>query len=452
MKASTLFQMPRWGIVSLCFLITAPGSDLMAASDEEVAELRAMVMKLAGEVESLKQQLAEKEARRDVVGPVKQEKESAVAKPLDKPAIAGVSSKYGLSFYGYFKLDGWYDSGLVSHQEIPFWVMPETPTSGGSLDMTAKETRLGMNFDGPEIRGGKVTGKLEMDFYGNINTTSNHSGNHAFDLRSRHAYLNWDFGDWSLLAGKTWEPYLIEIPQSLNFGYFNFMGQLGLRKTQLRVTRKMGDLELIGAVIAPVGGVHGADIDGDLQDDGVDSEMPVISGKVLYKIPLLTDTPANFGISFVHGEERIDIPPVGPATDYSAWAVTAAMSVPITKTLTLKASAFKGSNLDGYWGGIGQGINLGLGRGIASRGGWAQLQFNPNPDVSFNLGYGQDNPDDNDLSAGGRTYNEFFQVNFYYSFDPSLLWGLEYLKQETGYKGGPVAENDRIHSSLIFKF
>ena len=421
MKVSTRKQGISWGIITLCALVTTPGSGLMAVSDEEVAELRAMVLKLAGEVELLKQQLAEREARRDVVGPVKQEKESPIMKPVEKPSIAGVSSKYGLSFYGYFKLDGWYDSGLVSHQEIPFWVLPETPTNSGGLDMTAKETRLGINFDGPEVRGGKVTGKLEMDFYGNINTPGNLSGNHGYQLRSRHAYINWDFGGWSLLAGKTWEPYLIEIPTTLNFSYYNFMGQLGLRKTQLRVTKKMGDLELVGAIMEPLGGVHGADIDGDMQDDGVDSEQPVFAGKILYNTPLLTDAPASFGVSFVHGKERIDIPIVGSPTEYSAWAVTAAMSVPITNYLTLKGSVFKGSNLDGYWGGIGQGINLGLGRAIASRGGWAQVQFKPNVDVTFNLGYGQDNPDDDDLSTGGRTYNEFFQVNMYYSFDPSLL-------------------------------
>lgn len=452
MKHIEKIRITSCGLLPLLLLLIAPIQSIQAATDPEVAELREMVLKLAGEVESLKQQLADKEARRDVISPQRPESDPQLTRPVDKPAVAGVSSKYGLSFYGYFKLDAWHDSGLTSHQEIPFWVRPETPTNGGSFDMTAKETRLGMDFSGPTVRNGKVSGKLEMDFYGNINTPSNLSGNHGFQLRSRHAYLNWDFGDWAILAGKTWEPYLIEIPQTLNFGYYNFMGQLGLRKTQLRFTKKVGDLELIGAVIAPVGGVHGADIDGDLQDDGVDSERPVVSGKILYKTPIFTDQPATLGISFVHGEESIDIPVIGSPTDYSAWAVTAAFNVPITNAITWKGSFFKGSNLDGYWGGIGQGINLGLGRGIASQGGWTQLQLKPNSDITFNIGYGQEDPDDDDLSSGGRTYNETFQLNFYYSFDPSLLWGIEYLRQETGYKEGSAAKNNRVHSSLIYKF
>jgi len=441
------------GLWPVCVLLLTPLSNIEAATDDEVAELRAMVLALASEVQELKDQLAEKEARRDVSVPAKQEQEPADRQPLDKPAVAGVSSNYGLSFYGYFKLDAMYDSGLPSHQEIPFWVRPDTGTNGGNFEMTAKETRLGMNFAGPEAAGGTLTGKLEMDFYGNINTPSNLSGNHAFSLRTRHVYLNWDFGKWSLLAGKTWEPYIIEIPQTLNFSYYNFMGQLGLRKTQLRLTRKVGDnMELIGALIEPVGGVHGADIDGDMQDDGGDAELPVFSGKVVYKVPIFNDKPANLGLSFVYGKENIDLPPVGDPKKYDAWAVVAAFNLPLTDAITWKMSAFTGSNLDGYWGGIGQGINLARQTEIDSVGGWTQLQFKVSEKLNINLGYTIEDLEDGDLSPGMRSSNESWLINCYYSFHPAMLWGLEYFRQETGYKGGSTADNDHVHSSLIYRF
>lgn len=430
-----------------------PISPSDAATDEEFEELRELVLSLAQEVDSLKQQLAEKEASRDVPELSKPESDSSARKPIEKPTVASVSSKYGLGFYGYFKLDALHNSGLTSHQEIPFWVRPDTGTNGGSFDMTAKETRLGMNFAGPEVAGGKVTGKLELDFYGNINTPASLSTNHAFAPRSRHAYINWDFGDWSLLAGKTWEPYIIEIPQTLNFSYYNFMGQLGLRKTQLRATKKIGEgTELIGAFLEPVGGVHGADLDGDLQDDASDAEFPVISGKFLQKIPSLTDKPGRFGISFVYGQENIDLPPVGDRTNYDAWAVVSAFNLPLTDWLAWKSSIYTGENLDSYWGNIGQGINLAAQTEIAGQGGWSQLQFKPNEKNSLNIGFSVDNPADKDLSAGGRTRNESYLINYYHSFHPSLLFGIEYMKQKTGYKGSDTAENDHVHSSLIYKF
>lgn len=435
-------------------LLTSPFTVAYSATDAEVAELRAMILELKQEVEGLKSQLTEKEAKRDVSLPPKTESDSPVRQPIKKPAVAGVSSKYGLSFYGYFKLDGFYDSGLTSHQEIPFWAVPSTGTAKGSYDMTAKETRLGMNFSGPEVAGGKVTGKLEMDFYGNINSGANLGTNHAFEPRTRHVYLNWDFDDWSILAGKTWEPYIITIPQTLNFSYYNLMGQLGLRKTQLRVTKKLGsDVELVGAVLEPVGLIHGGDIDGDTQDDGTDSEFPVLSTKLLYKQAVLTDKPATFGLAGVFGQEQLDIHGSGDGKKtYDAYAVQGGFTFPITDSLTWKSNFFYGINLDSFWGGIGQGINTTLEREIESRGGWTQLQFKATDAIDINVGYSIDDPKDGDLNNGMRSKNQSYLLNAYYHFDPSLTLGLEYFRNETDYKNASDASNDRIMSSIIFKF
>lgn len=436
----------------MCIVLLAPGHALIAATDDEVAELKSMVLALMEEVQALKIQMAENEATRDFAVPLKSEKDTELRAPVTKPAVASVSSKYGLSFYGYFKLDALYDSDLTSHQEIPFWVRPNRSINKGSFDMTGKETRLGMNFAGPEVLGGKVTGKLEMDFYGNINTPASLSGNHAYRSRTRHAYTNWDFGDWSILAGQTWEPYIIAFPQTLNFSYYNFMGQLGLRKTQLRITKKIGDdLELTGAILEPVGAVHGGDLDGDLQDDATDSDIPVFSGKILYKTHLLTEKTTTLGLSFVYGREKLDLP-VERAKTYESWAVSGAFTLPLTDKIIWKTSMFMGSNLDSFWGGIGQGINTTLGREIDGVGGWSQLQFNPTDKVSINIGYSVDDPDDDDLSFGARSKNESYLANFYYSFSPSLIWGIEYFKGETAYKGQGTSSNNHFQSSLIYKF
>ncbi len=423
-----------------------------STEEDEIAELRQMVMILKGEVDALKQALADKEANRNVPSPIKSEQDSIIRKPIDVPSVASVSSKYGLSFYGYFKLDALYDTGLPSHQEIPFWVRPETPTNQGKFDMTAKETRLGMNFSGPTVSGGKLGGKIEFDFFGKINTPGDVAGNHAFQPRSRHAYLNWDFGDWSLLAGQTWEPYLLIFPQSVNFGYNNFMGQLGLRKSQLRLTRKVGNWEIAGAIIEPVGGVHGGDLDGDGQDDAADAAFPTMSGKMVYKAPLFNDIPATVGMSFVYGRENIDLHPVGDSKEYDAWAVVGAFTLPISDSITWSTSVFKGANMDSYWGGIGQGINLSARKEVSGYGGWTELKFKSSEKWTFNLGYSIDNPDDDSLWSGARSNNETYRFNTFYSFSPSLIWAFEYLKMETTYKDDDCYNNDHLHSSIIFKF
>lgn len=421
-------------------------------ASEEIEELRAMVLALKKEVEALKEQLASKEEKRDVVVD-KPEEEAPTRAPLKMPAVAGVSSKFGLSIYGYFKLDSFYNTAQTSHQEIPFWVASDEDVSSGEFDMTAKETRLGINMAGPDVSGGNVSGKLEFDFFGKINTPGSVSGNHAFQLRTRHAYLNWDFGEWSILAGKTWEPYLITFPQTLNFGYNNFAGQLGLRKTQLRFTRKVGsDLEWVGAILEPVGGVHGADVDGDGQDDGTDSDFPVLSGKVVYKLPVTADKSATLGASFVYGKERFDIPVAGNSDTYDAWAVTGAVSVPLGDRMVWSTSAFLGANMDSYWGGIAQGVNHALGEEISGYGGWTELKLKATDKYTLNLGYSVDNPDNEDLWTGARSKNEILRINSFYEFSPSLILGLEFLDQKTSYKSRDAAKNKHFHTALIFKF
>ncbi len=425
----------------------------VADTSSELAELRAMVLALRDEVTDLKQQLAEKEAQRDVAPAPKLETDSPVRQPVTTPAIASVSSRYGLSLYGYFKLDTFYNSGLSSKQEIPYWVLPDSGINQGDFDLTAKETRIGMDFAGPEVMDGKVSGKLELDFYGQINSPTNLAKNHAYTPRSRHAYLNWDFGDWTVLAGKTWEPYIVISPQSLNFAYYNFQGQLGLRKTQLRLTRKLkSGLDIVGAVIESVGGVHGADLDGDLQDDGSDSEFPSFAAKFVYRRATEVQKDFVLGMSVVYGQEQLDLLPNASGKRFDAWAVTAAYELPVSEWLTMKTNAFIGSNMDSYWGGVGQGINLQTQEEIAGWGMWSQLQFQPTDAWSLNVGYSIDNPDDADLNFGNRTKNETWLINTYYNFHPSLIWGLEYMRGSTGYLGLGTADNDHIHSSLIYKF
>ena len=68
--------------------------------------------------------------------------------------------------------------------------------------------------------------------------------------------------------------------------------------------------------------------------------------------------PPQLECPFVYGRENIDLHPVGDSKEYDAWAVVGAFSLPISDQITWTTSVFKGANMDGYWGGIGQGINL----------------------------------------------------------------------------------------------
>jgi FlaG/FlaF family flagellin (archaellin) len=78
-------------------------------------------------------------------------------------AVAGVTS----TIYGYIKLDASYDSAMTNDGDFAYIVLPYV---GGQEDdefnMTAKQTRLGVKFDGGGSDAVAVSGVIELDFYG----------------------------------------------------------------------------------------------------------------------------------------------------------------------------------------------------------------------------------------------------------------------------------------------
>jgi hypothetical protein len=431
----------------LVLALLAPASALPGSEGPGLAELHALVLSLQAEVQDLKTQLAGQAASVPASAPAPR----AAAEPAENP-VAGpqVRAKYGIDLYGYFKLDAFHDSAMTSHQ-IPFWTLPESDNDNGEFDMTMKETRIGLDFGGPPLGNGKLSARLEMDFYGNVSRPGNYGTEHAYQLRTRHAYLNWASGDWSVLAGKTWEPYIISIPDTLNFAYYNFQGQIGFRKTQLRFTRDFdlgggSKLSWVGALLDPWGAFCGGDLDGDGQDDAMDAELPVFSTKLSYRLPLVDERPAEFALAAVYGRERFDV----YNRDFDIWAVQAGFVVPLSDALTWKLSMYRGANLDSLWGNIAQGIHE-L-EEIDGQGGWTQLQLRTGDALRFTLGYSVDNPQDADLGPLMRSRNVTWLVNGYYAFGPALQLGLEYLDMQTDYRDSTAATDHRLQSALIYRF
>jgi hypothetical protein len=425
------------------------------SQESEIEELRAMVTSLKaqmeayrGEVDVLKAQLETQSkleaVRKNIHQQIAQPEAVAAVKP-------SVTSRYGIQFYGYFKADVFHNSATTAHQEIPFWSVSGV-NDGGDLDFTARQTRLGMNFDAGDVRGGSLTGKLETDFFGNFPTYGNVSGNHAYTLRTRQVYMQWKNADWTLLAGKAFEGYILEIPETVNFGYYNFQGQLGHRRMQLRASRFLdigenSKLELTMGLDEPVGAVHGGDLDGDGKDDGTEAEFPGISARTKFTTPGFGGRPIVLGLAGFYSKENVY------ERDYDGYAIIGSASIPLTDWLSWRGVVWQGENVDSAWGGIAQGINTSLNREIAAHGGWTQLKIKPTANWWMNLGYSVDDPEDNDLNLGQRSKNETLLVNTYYKVASPVTLALEYFRVDTSYKGSDqILENHHFMSSVIFSF
>ena len=235
------------------------------------------------------------------------------------------------------------------------------------------------------------------------------------------------------------------------------------RRPQLRFTYpvKMGEKTSFAirfAVARAIGEGGNGDLDGGGQDDGADATTPNLQGGFVLDVPLLvSDKPAKFGVTGHWGRETLDTTVSNRVTavdtaEFDTWSLIGSAQVPLTRAVTLSGTIWRGENLDSYLGGIGQGINKTAGAEIAAKGGWAQLLVEASAALTLGAGYGVDDPDDDDLAAGGRARNERIFANFFYKLTPAVTVAAEYSRMTTDYKDSEEAEADRVHGSLIYRF
>ena len=274
---------------------------------------------------------------------------SSAAATFADVSIAKVTSKFDLSIYGYVKLDGSYDTHKTQG-DVAFFVLPETDgQTDDEFNMTARQTRLGLKVGGPDLYGGKLSAKVETDFYGNG------TANNKPDLRLRLAYVEWKDNSYEVSAGQRWETFLTVLPQMVDFSAYGDAGSVGFRRAQFRVGGTFDILTIKLAIAETIG----ADMDGLGQDDGSDSGMPSFQGNIIVAPKLLTEKPSKFSISGVFGKETCDYQDETGAIkvddkDYDSWLTQFSMVLPITDMITLSGVLWTGENLDNYNGGIGQ--------------------------------------------------------------------------------------------------
>ena len=125
---------------------------------------------------------------------------------------------------------------------------------------------------------------------------------------------------------------------------------------------------------------------------------------------------------------------------------------PLHPKFKLSGTLWTGENLGNFQGGVGQNLNLAQDSEIQATGGWIQASWYPTSTLNLSAAYGLDDPKDSDVSPEGRTRNETFFTNLYWTFIPSTTFGIEYQYLNTDYKTKNDASTHRIQSALIYKF
>ncbi len=354
--------------------------------------------------------------------------------------------------YGYVKLDVIEATQRTFVGDLNFYNLPTVAgQTQGSLDITARESRFGIDLSGPSSDDWKTTGKLELDFYTSAFGGTNEN---AVAPRIRLAYV--DFANpsgFSLRAGQDWDAFVTVNPITVDGAFLGSTGNLYNRRPQVRVTQvvKEGGVTVTGRL---AGRTIGQVIDaGGVQDGGTDSGQPTLEGALFADAKLWTSKPARLSVSGHSGTESNIITAANPVLqDYDTRSLIGGIILPVTNIVSLQGTVWQGADLAAFYGGVYQGVNTTLKQSIEAKGGWGQVVTNITPAVNVNFGYGEDDPNSDNLNAGGRTFNRRAFGSLFYKLTSAATVAFEYSSTSTGYKGSITSNGEIYQASVIYKF
>ena len=436
----------------LCYALLLAGSLCTAAPGFATETVDARINRLEQELTELKTAVNTKSSVNSG--------QPETTKKAESPSAPLISTSSGtkIQFYGFTRFDASYDTGKINSGNTALWVRPEgLNNNDAEWNLTAGATRLGLNLSGPDTETIKLTGNIEFDFLTTISAENNQVP------RLRHGYLKayWPASDFSIIAGQTWDVISSLIPFVDDPAAMWDAGNIGSRHPQLRLTKgfatgKQGRVEVAVAAARTIGESNSWAETWNT-DPGKDAAMPTIQGRIAWSAPLLVkNQPATVGISGHYGQEEWDTDIQGNHKNLDSWSCNLELTMPICPKMTFAGEYFTGANLDDYYGGVAQGVNNSSRadlREIRSKGGWAALRFAFNPETSFSLGAGIDDPKNNDLSAAtARTKNQTIFGTLVNKITPNLILGLQLAQWKTDYLNASESKAVRAQTSLTYKF
>ena len=291
------------------------------------------------------------------------------------------SHAYAFTFSGYFKGDAIYESNRSYPGNFAIWVPYGGSENDDAMHMTARETRLGLNFAWSE-NGYTTNAKLEYDFYGlgaqprGINAMENKATSML-----RHAFLKVTKGRWSILAGQTSDVISPLVPKTVNYTVCWAQGNIGYRRPQIRVSTwaDLGEKAKLNVAVAATRTL-GSDLDGDKIDDGMDAPVPTVQGRLGLDMKFGEEGSAAIGVSGHYGIEKWGIE---DSTETESWSFNTDLKLVINERVYLSGEYFVGQSLGTYFGGISQSVNP-MKNEIFSMGGWGMISVMPVDRVTLN--------------------------------------------------------------------
>ncbi|HXJ41977.1 MAG TPA: hypothetical protein VNH18_22055 [Bryobacteraceae bacterium] len=390
--------------------------------------------------------------------------------PSTQSAVPPVTAQSHLpvTVYGTLLLNSVYDTAFMNITDIPLFTAKQGSDALGddkTFAMTARQTRLGLRYESQnEVAGARLSGQFEVDFLGGKAPFTNGANMDLLRLRLAFGRLDWNNvsleggQDWSIFAplnptslaeyaipslsasGNPW----IRLPQIRGEAHGNVGGGLNVLAQFAAIDPNMGDYSstTFSATRAPGVGERG-------RAPGAEVRL-ALSGKH-------NDRDFTIGVSghFAHGKNSGTVGAATVQVPVDSWGAAVDYMLPFTKWFNLSGELYTGRELGIFSVASGEAIEpVGTfgDRGVRSRGGWTQAQFNLTQKWQANLAYGIDDPNVRDIAVGSRTRNQSYMGNIMYKYTPHFTMAWEYRRMLTDFRNQTFANERGDTANLAFAY
>lgn len=360
------------------------------------------------------------------------------------------ASKYRVRLSGIVLLNLFANRGEVDNLDFPSLVPPDRPIdSGGSFGGSLRQSLLGLEVFGPEVRGAKVSADVQFDFAGGFPNAPNGVSFGLARLRTGTVRVAWP--NTTLIAGQDvpfFSPLSPSSLASLAVPAFSYAGNLWNWTPQVRIEHRLNISEnssilLQGGILDPLTGEPPSSEFLRAPQAGEASKQPAYGTRTAWSHRVF-GRDLTLGIGGFYSRQDW-----GFHRMVDGWAGTTDWTVPLSKRWELSGEFYRGRALGGLGGGIGRSV-LFSGpitdpatqvKGLNATGGWAQLKFRQTEKFEWNGAFGEDNALARDLRFFPAALQGYFDpslarnrsalLNFIYRPRSDLLFSAEYRRLRT---------------------
>jgi len=372
-----------------------------------------------------------------------------------------------LTLYGTLLFNSFYNTASTNIEDVPTFTNKQgSDTTGGdkNFGMTARQSRIGLRYKGPELGGASVSGNFEFDLFGGKTPLSNGIDMDIFRLRLAYGRVDWK--NVAIEAGQDWSIFAPLNPTSyasFSIPEFSAAGNPWIRLPQVRLEMKSTLSEsnrLLWqlAALDPDMGDYQTSAFSTSRTPGIGERgrMPSLESRVAWT-HLYDGRELAIGLSghYGRGKNAGALGSLNLQQAVDSWGVAVDYSLPFTRVFALTGEAYEGRAMGIY--SIAAGESIGAAgstgaHGVESRGGWMQGQFTFTKQWQLNLGYGIDAPNASQLPIGNRSRNQMYMGNVLYKWRPNVSFVWEYRRLLTDFRNQLLANERGDHADLSIAY